>query len=454
MNKQYNILICDDDEIICYLVKELLVEEGYNADIVYDGNEAISAIRQKNYDLLILDLNLKTVSGEEVLKFVKDYDKSIEVIILSAESELKLAVKCVKEGAFDFIQKQYYTDELIPTVNRALYQKNLLQKTEILEKELDKISPTEIIGQSENLRKLLSLSIKAAQSDSNILIEGETGTGKELLAKFIHKNSNRKNFPYVTINCASLPDQILESELFGYEKGAFTDAKTTKKGLVEIANKGTLFLDEIGEMSLNIQPKLLRFLENGEYRRIGGITNLKSDVRVICATNRNLMEEAEKKNFRKDLLFRLNVITLNIPPLRDRKEDIPLLVEHFLNSKSKSKIKKSISDEALKVLIKYDYPGNIRELEHIIERAIIFSENNIIRENEIIIPGKIKKQNLSNDTNEIPEGLTTLEDIEKWYIQKVLYKNKLDRTKTAQQLGISLKTLYNKIKSYNLLKEK
>lgn len=454
MNKQYNILICDDDEIICYLVKELLVEEGYNADIVYDGNEAISAIRQKNYDLLILDLNLKTVSGEEVLKFVKDYDKSIEVIILSAESELKLAVKCVKEGAFDFIQKQYYTDELIPTVNRALYQKNLLQKTEILEKELDKISPTEIIGQSENLRKLLSLSIKAAQSDSNILIEGETGTGKELLAKFIHKNSNRKNFPYVTINCASLPDQILESELFGYEKGAFTDAKTTKKGLVEIANKGTLFLDEIGEMSLNIQPKLLRFLENGEYRRIGGITNLKSDVRVICATNRNLMEEAEKKNFRKDLLFRLNVITLNIPPLRDRKEDIPLLVEHFLNSKSKSKIKKSISDEALKVLIKYDYPGNIRELEHIIERAIIFSENNIIRENEIIIPGKIKKQNFSNDTNEIPEGLTTLEDIEKWYIQKVLYKNKLDRTKTAQQLGISLKTLYNKIKSYNLLKEK
>ena len=454
MNKQYNILICDDDEIICYLVKELLVEEGYNADIVYDGNEAISAIRQKNYDLLILDLNLKTVSGEEVLKFVKDYDKSIEVIILSAESELKLAVKCVKEGAFDFIQKQYYTDELIPTVNRALYQKNLLQKTEILEKELDKISPTEIIGQSENLRKLLSLSIKAAQSDSNILIEGETGTGKELLAKFIHKNSNRKNFPYVTINCASLPDQILESELFGYEKGAFTDAKTTKKGLVEIANKGTLFLDEIGEMSLNIQPKLLRFLENGEYRRIGGTTNLKSDVRVICATNRNLMEEAEKKNFRKDLLFRLNVITLNIPPLRDRKEDIPLLVEHFLNSKSKSKIKKSISDEALKILIKYYYPGNIRELEHIIERAIIFSENTIIRENEIIIPGKIKKQNFSNDKNEIPEGLTTLEDIEKWYIQKVLYKNKLDRTKTAQQLGISLKTLYNKIKSYNLLKEK
>jgi len=453
MQKNFNILICDDDEIIGYLVKELLVEEGYNADIVYDGNEAISAVRQKNYDLLILDLNLKTTRGEEVLKFVKDYDKTIEVIILSAETELKLAVQCVKQGAFDFIQKLYYTDELIPTVNRALYQKNLLQKTEILEKELDKISPNEIIGKSDSMVKLLSLAQRAAQSDSNILIEGETGTGKELLAKFIHKNSNRKNNSYVTINCASLPDQLLESELFGYEKGAFTDAKTTKRGLVEISNRGTLFLDEIGELSLSIQPKLLRFLENGEYRRIGGITNLKSDVRIICATNRNLMEEAEKKNFRRDLLFRLNVITLNIPPLRERKEDIALLVDHFLNIKSKSKIKKTLSDEALKILMNYSFPGNVRELEHIIERAVIFSENNIIKADDIVIPRNVAKQKLSSGLIEIPEGLTTLEDLEKWYIQKVLYQNNLDRTKTAQQLGISIKTLYNKIKTYHLIDE-
>ena len=453
MQKNFNILICDDDEIIGYLVKELLVEEGYNADLVYDGNEAISAIRQKNYDLLILDLNLKTTRGEEVLKFVKDYDKTIEVIILSAETELKLAVQCVKQGAFDFIQKLYYTDELIPTVNRALYQKNLLQKTEILEKELDKVSPNEIIGKSDSMVKLLSLAQRAAQSDSNILIEGETGTGKELLAKFIHKNSNRKNNSYVTINCAALPDQLLESELFGYEKGAFTDAKTTKRGLVEISNRGTLFLDEIGELSLSIQPKLLRFLENGEYRRIGGITNLKSDVRIICATNRNLMEEAEKKNFRRDLLFRLNVITLNIPPLRERKEDITLLVDHFLNIKSKSKIKKTLSDEALKILMNYSFPGNVRELEHIIERALIFSENNIIKADDIVIPRNVGKQKLSSGFNEIPEGLTTLEDLEKWYIQKVLYQNNLDRTKTAQQLGISIKTLYNKIKNYHLIDE-
>lgn len=451
MNKNFNILICDDDEIICYLVKELLVEEGYNADIVYDGNEAISAIRQKNYDLLILDLNLKTMRGEEVLKFVKDYDKSIEVIILSAETELKLAVQCLKQGAFDFIQKQYYTEELVPTVNRALYQKNLLQKTEILEKELEKVSPIEIIGKSESITKLLSLAQKAAQSDSNILIEGETGTGKELLAKFIHKNSNRKNYSYVTINCAALPDQLLESELFGYEKGAFTDAKTTKKGLVEISNRGTLFLDEIGELSLNIQPKLLRFLENGEYRRIGGVNNLKSDVRIICATNRNLMEEAEKKNFRRDLLFRLNVITLSIPPLRERKEDIPLLVEHFLTKKSKSKIRKTLSDEAMKLLMNYSFPGNVRELEHIIERAIIFSENNIIKAEEIIIPRFNQNNKFSMESREIPEDVVTLEDVEKWYIQKVLFKNNLDRTKTAQELGISVKTLYNKIKAYQLL---
>ncbi len=453
MNKQFNILICDDEEITCYLVKELLLEEGYDADIVFDGNEAISAVRKKNYDLIILDLNLKTSRGEDVLKFVKDYDKSIEVIIFSGETELKLAVECVKQGAFDFIQKQYYTDELIPTVKRALYQKSLLQKTEILEKELDKISPVDIIGKSDSILKLLNLAEKAAQSDSNILIEGETGTGKELLAKFIHKNSTRKNNSYVTINCASLPDQLLESELFGYEKGAFTDAKTTKRGLVEVSNRGTLFLDEIGELSLSIQPKLLRFLENGEYRRVGGINNLKSDVRIICATNRNLMEEAEKKNFRKDLLFRLNVITLYIPPLRERRDDIPLLTEHFLNIKSKSKIKKTISEEALKLLMNYSFPGNVRELEHIIERALIFSENNIIRENDIVIPRNFGKNKFNQESNVIPEDLVTLEDLEKWYIQKILYQNNLDRTKTAQQLGISIKTLYNKIKAYRLIDE-
>lgn len=453
MNKNFNILVCDDDEIICYLVKELLAEEGFNADVVYDGKDAISAIRQKNYDLLILDLNLKTTRGEEILKFVKDYDKSIEVIILSAETELKLAVQCLKQGAFDFIQKQYYTEELIPTVNRALYQKNLIQKTELLEKELEKVSPAEIVGKSDSIKRLLTLAQKAALSDSNILIEGETGTGKELLAKFIHKNSNRKNYSYVTVNCAALPDQLLESELFGYEKGAFTDAKATKRGLVEISNRGTLFLDEIGELSLTIQPKLLRFLENGEYRRIGGIVNLKSDVRIICATNRNLMEEAEKKNFRRDLLFRLNVITLSIPPLRERKEDIPFLVEHFLNTKLKTRVKKTISDEALDLLMKYDYPGNVRELEHIIERAIIFSDNNIIRANEIIIPQKTKDKIIDTDSRVVPENVNTLEDLEKWYIKKILYQNNLDRAKTANKLGISVKTLYNKIKAYNLLDE-
>ncbi len=453
MNRPFNILICDDDEIIGYLVKELLVEEGYNVDIVYDGNEAISAIRQKNYDLLILDLNLKTTLGVEVLKFVKDYDRSVEVIILSAETELKSAVQCLKQGAFDFIQKQYYTDELIPTVNRALYQKSLLEKNEILEKELEKISPREIVGKSEAITKLLNLAEKAALSDSNILIEGETGTGKELLAKFIHKNSQRKNNSFVTINCASLPDQLMESELFGYEKGAFTDAKTTKRGLVEVSNKGTLFLDEIGELSLNIQPKLLRFLENGEYRRIGGINNLNSDVRIICATNRNLMEEAEKKNFRKDLLFRLNVITLNIPPLRERKEDIVLLVDHFLNIKSKSRLKKTISDEALKILLNYSFPGNIRELEHILERAVIFSDGNIIRPEDIIILQNKSTQKLNEQYVSIPEEMIKLEDLEKWHIKRVLYQNNLDRTKTALQLGISIKTLYNKIKTYRLLEE-
>lgn len=450
MKKFFNILICDDDEIICYLVKELLIEADLKADIVHDGKDAIEAIKQKNYDLVILDLNLKTIQGEEVLRFIKEYDKSIEVIILSGETQIKSAIQCVKQGAFDFIQKQNYIDDLIPTVNRALSQKDLLQKTELLQKELDKIRPTDIIGNSESLNKLLNFSIKAANSESNILIEGETGTGKELLAKFIHKKSNRVNNPFVTINCAALPDQLLESELFGYEKGAFTDAKTTKRGLIEVASGGTLFLDEIGELSLTIQPKLLRFLENGEFRRIGGLTNLQSDVRIISATNRDLLKETEGKKFRRDLFFRLNVITLNIPPLRERKEDIPLLVEHFLTTKSKSKIKKSISDEALKKLINYNFPGNIRELEHIIERAIIFSENNVIRTSDIILPQNEKFLTSQSDLF-VDDNMTTLESVEKWYIKKVLYQNQLDRQKTAQQLGISIKTLYNKIKAYRLL---
>jgi transcriptional regulator with PAS, ATPase and Fis domain len=287
-------------------------------------------------------------------------------------------------------------------------------------------------------------------SDSNILIEGETGTGKELFAEYIHKHSARKDKPFVVINCASLPDQLIESELFGHEKGAFTDAKTSKQGLVEIAHGGTLFLDEIGELSLALQPKLLRFLENGEYRRIGGVTNLTSNVRVIGATNRNLLEESEVKNFRKDLLFRLNVITLTIPPLRDRKEDILILANHFLKEKSPIRAPKRLSSESEDILMSYNFTGNIRELDHIIERAIIFAEGDSIIPEDLNLPRSFQIQQKSFSEMEETEEILSMEELEKWHIQKVLDKNRWDRTQTANQLGISPKTLYTKIKKYEL----
>jgi len=452
MTKNSKILVCDDDETLCYLLKEQLLEEGFSVDTVYDGQFAIEAIKRKNYDILLLDLNMKEVSGEEVLKFISDYTASIQVIILSAQSEIRKAIECIKLGAYDFITKPYNFDELLVTINRSIEHKELIVKNAILSSQVNKNQANTIIGESRELQKVINLANKSAMSDSNILIEGETGTGKELFAEYIHKHSARNDKPFVIINCASLPDQLIESELFGHEKGAFTDAKNTKQGLVEIAHGGTLFLDEIGELSLALQPKLLRFLENGEYRRIGGVTNLTSNVRVIGATNRNLLEEADNKNFRRDLLFRLNVITLTIPPLRGRKEDIILLADHFLTAKSSVRAPKKLSPESEALLLNYAFPGNIRELEHIIERAIIFAEGDVIRPDDLNLPHTPSVKGAVNVTEETVEDVSVLsmEEVEKRHIATVLKRNRWDRTQTANQLGISPKTLYTKIKKYEI----
>jgi DNA-binding NtrC family response regulator len=454
MTKNSKILVCDDDETLCYLLKEQLLEEGFSVDTVYDGQYAIEAIKRKNYDILLLDLNMKEVSGEEVLKFVSEYNASIQVIILSAQSEIRKAIECIQLGAYDFITKPYNFDELLVTINRSVEHKDLIVKNAILSSQVNKKLSNKIIGDSSELQRIINLANKSAMSDSNILIEGETGTGKELFAEYIHKHSARNEMPFVIVNCASLPDTLIESELFGHEKGAFTDAKNTKQGLVEIAHGGTLFLDEIGELSLTLQPKLLRFLENGEYRRIGGVTNLTSNVRVIGATNRNLLEEADNKNFRRDLLFRLNVITLTIPPLRDRKEDIALLADHFLATKSPIRSPKKLSAEAEKVLLGYAFPGNVRELEHIIERAIIFAEGDNIKPEDLNLPHmQAYKESTNIDESEEDLSVLSMEEVEKRHIAKVLKRNRWDRTQTANQLGISPKTLYTKIKKYEIRQE-
>ncbi|GAB6281299.1 MAG: sigma-54 dependent transcriptional regulator [Ignavibacterium sp.] len=471
MNEIAKILVCDDDETLCYLLKEQLIEKNFYVDTVYDGKDVIEIMKKKNYDVILLDLRMKFVSGEEVLKFIHDYNPSIPIIILSGESDIPKAIECIKLGAYDYKTKPYNFEDLYFTILRALEHKNLIIENEILIQKAQRTSPNKIIGSSPAIKQLIDLSIRAAKSDSNILIEGETGTGKELFAEFIHKNSSRNTKPFVAINCASLPDQLIESELFGYEKGAFTDAKSSKPGLVEIANGGTLFLDEIGEMSLNIQPKLLRFLESGEFRRVGGLNVLSSDVRVISATNKKILEECEKKLFRRDLLFRLNVITLSVPPLRERKEDIIILANYFLEKKSSIRSHKKLSDDAINALLNYSFPGNVRELEHIIERAIIFSEDDFIKVENLFLPSfnnnyiketahsknKIKDVYISNNQDDflftknfLNNDIISLEEMEKIYIKKALDENNWNKIITALNLKISLKTLYNKINKYNI----
>lgn len=447
MNKNPKILIADDDETLCYLLKEELVSEHFDVDIVYDGKYAIQKLKQNNYDVLLLDLEMQFVSGAEVLSFVKDNKPRLQVIVLTAQSDMRTAIECIKLGAYDFINKPYDFQQLLLTINRALKHKDLLEQNTLLSKKVEGINANNIIGNSRKIKEVIALSEKAALSDSNILLQGETGTGKELFAEFIHQHSARNKKPLVAINCASLPDQLMESELFGYEKGAFTDAKSAKPGLVEIADGGTLFLDEVGELSLSLQPKLLRFLENGEFRRIGGVNTLKSNIRIIAATNRNLMDFAEKKKFRRDLLFRLNIITLTIPQLVERGNDISLLAEHFLKVKSSVNNPKVLSEEAKNALMNYDFPGNVRELEHIIERAIIFSDTNIIKQKDLNLP----KLDVSTEYEEsFGEEILRLEDLEKIHIKKVLNVHNWNRENTARALGISQKTLYTKIKKYSL----
>jgi DNA-binding NtrC family response regulator len=302
----------------------------------------------------------------------------------------------------------------------------------------------------------LDLALRAAPTESAVLIEGASGTGKELVANFLHNNSLRKDQPFLALNCSSIPETLIESELFGHEKGAFTDAKSTKQGLVEIANGGTLFLDEVGEILITVQPKLLRFLETGEFRRVGGNKMMKSDVRLISATNKDLRQEVAAGTFREDLLYRLNVITLRLPPLRERKEDIPLLVEHFLKSKAGAKEPKKIDDKALEILMRYDWPGNVRELENVVERAAVLSPESVIRVDDLALPASsrpMRERFAGSAAGGLAAGsAVTLSQIQKAHVAAVLDSVNWNKELAAKILGISVKTLYSKIQSYKLTK--
>jgi two-component system, NtrC family, response regulator AtoC len=450
--KDFTILVVDDEETFRYLLTSLINNAGYQVDTVTDGIAAINAVQGKLYHAVLLDVKMPKVDGIEVLKFIKNNYPGIEVIMLTGAADVKTAVECMRLGAYDFITKPTTADELLSTINRALERRQLLIDNTLMKDALDRIQGThEMVGQSDAFRKVLEIAAKVAPTESTVLIQGPSGTGKELVANFIYKNSLRTTQPFVTLNCASIPDTLIESELFGHEKGAFTDARTTKPGIVEIANTGTLFLDEIGDISPVVQPKILRFIQSGEFRRVGGNTTLSADVRILSATNKNLKEEVREGRFREDLLYRLNVITIEIPSLRERKQDIPLLVASFLANRMKTKVKTSISTKAMEVLVDYDWPGNIRELENVIERAAILCRDNLIEPQDLSLPNAPSSILTAGGQSDQKIGTALpLKEIERMHIEGVLRTFRGNKAESAKILGISLKTLYTKIQQYQI----
>jgi DNA-binding NtrC family response regulator len=456
MSKKYNLLIVDDEESLRTLLESELAEtEEFAVDTASDGGQAINQIQAKVYDVILLDIRMPRVSGIEVLKFVQEYSPTTQVIILTNYADVKTAIQTIKLGAYDFLAKPYDIEELFNTIHRAIERKQLYIDNKLMKSELTrKTGSSELIGQSPEFLKLIESATRFAESDSFVLIQGASGTGKELIANLIHRRSPRNSRPFVAVNCASIPDTLLESELFGHEKGAFTNAYATKQGLVEVANGGTLFLDEVGDISPAIQPKLLRFLETGEFRRVGGTNLLTVDVRVVTATNKDLREEVKAGRFREDLLYRLNVVTLRVPLLRERKDDIPILAEHFLLKKAKSKVPKKLTPAAFEVLISYDWPGNVRELEHVLEGAVLLSQDEYIDESDLTMyfhrPDRPTAPSQQTTLGTTPTEVVSLEEIERLHIERVLKQHNYSRTKTADALGISKKTLYLKIKRYGM----
>ena len=446
------ILVVDDEADFRMMLDSLLTSEGHSVSTAEDGVAAINQLQEKTFDVVLLDVRMPRVDGIEVLNFIKQNFIDIQVIMLTAVTDVRLAVNCMKLGAFYYLAKPYSVDELFSLLNNAIEKRSLVIENKVMKSELSRLAQSsKLIGKSEEFMKVLELAGKVAPSNSTVLLEGASGTGKELFANFLHKNSPRAEKPFVALNCASIPDTLIESELFGHEKGAFTDAQAMRQGLVEIAHGGTLFLDEIGEVSQIFQPKLLRFIQTGEYRRVGGNKNFKSDVRIISATNKNLIEEVKGGRFREDLLYRLNVITLNIPSLTNRKEDIPLLAQSILDRKNKQRDKKQLHADALQALMEYPWPGNVRELENVLERAIVLCSDEFIRPKDLALPMHLSaSQQMKDNGNGKIGSAISLQELEIEHILAVLNNTKWNKNLTSKILGISLKTLYTKIQQYNL----
>ena len=441
------ILVVDDEKNIRDALVKILNKEGYNTLSAAEGKEALGILREKDVNLILTDLKMPAMDGLELLTACKMIKPNVEVILISAYGTIEKAVSAIKDGAYDFIVKPFKRSALIEVVNRAIAAQTLnVQDKLVEEKLLEKFQEeSHVIGRSEAIRKIISLAKQIAPSQATILIQGESGTGKEVIASLIHNLSPRKNKAFIKVCCAALPDTLLESELFGYEAGAFTGAVSQKQGRFELANNGTLFLDEIAEIRPLLQVKLLRILQKGEFERLGGTKTIKCNVRILAATNANLAKEVEEKRFREDLFYRLNVISFTISPLRDRKEDIPLLVNHFLEFYRKKNNKEidGISTDAMELLMNYSWPGNVRELENAIERAVVLTKDKAILPQDL--PDTVNKENICEDEGKltIPIG-TTLREVERKVIMETLRRTKGDKEATAKLLGIAASTIYRK----------
>ena len=452
------ILVADDEQSMREFLDIMLKKEEYKVSLASNGEEVVKLIDNDLFDLVLLDIRMPKLDGISALKKIKAIAPETIVIMITAYASADTAIKAMKEGAYDYITKPFKIEEIKLIIKNALEKKNL-QKENIFLKQVvrDRYHFGNIIGQSPKMVVLYDLLEKVSPTKTNILITGESGTGKELVAKAIHYNSPRKEKPFVTLNCGAIPESLIESELFGHMKGAFTDAIATKKGLFEVADEGTIFLDEISELPLLMQVKLLRVLQDKEFKRVGGTEDIRVDVRIISATNKDLEEGVKEKRFREDLFYRLNVIQIKLPPLRDRKEDVQILANHFLKKYSEE-LNKNIakfSPEALPILLNYEYPGNVRELQNIIERAVALESNQ-----------ELTAHNLSSYLNEQPllrkgpidieipnEGIDLekmVEDLERTLLLKALDKTKGIKKKAAELLHINFRSMRYRLEKYGL----
>ncbi len=448
------ILIVDDEEGLRRLLVRVLTKEGYRAEAVASGPEALRRIAGESFDLVITDIQMPGMTGLELLAELKSFDPALPVVVITAYGTVESAVQALRAGAYDYLTKPFESDEIKLTVAKAFERERLLAENLYLQQELRERYPfSGIVGGSQAMQRVFEVVNSVATSNANVLITGESGTGKELIARSIHQHSNRRDNPFIVLNCAALSEGVLESELFGHEKGAFTGALAAKKGRFELAHQGTLFIDEVGEMSLAAQVKLLRVIQEHEFERVGGTRTIHSDVRLVAATNKDLAEEVRRGRFREDLYYRLNVVNIELPPLRERREDIEPLATYFLAKyvRETGRPVTGLSPRVLSCLLAYDWPGNVRELQNVMERAVVLCKSETVTPRDLP-QGLMGSSQICLELPESGGSLTEiLEDLERQLILQTLAREKGSQTRAAEVLGIKRTTLRYKMEKYRML---